>query len=182
MSKSDAVLNDRGFKFCPRCATALEWRDQGERPRLTCLASACGFVAWSNPIPAVGALIEHDGAMLLARGAGWPEGWFALITGYLEENEDPVAGIAREIKEEVGLTAVSTQVIGNYIFEKKNEVMLCYHVVCEGVVTLNHEIAEVKRYAPHELRPWPSSTGHAVADWMRARGLPVHYQERLGKR
>lgn len=170
--------NDYGFKFCPRCATALAWRDQGQRPRLSCPAPDCGFVEWSNPTPVVGALIEHDGAMLLARGTGWPEGWFALVTGYLEENEDPVAGIGREIKEELGLTAVSTHIIGNYIFERKNEVMLCYHVICEGEVTLNHEIAEVKRYQPHELRPWQSSTGHAVADWLKSRGLPVIYQSR----
>jgi NAD+ diphosphatase len=170
------------YRFCPRCATPLTARTFGDRDRAACSAADCGFVAWQNPVPVVGALIEHEGALLLARGTGWPPDWFALITGYLEENEDPVAGMAREIAEEVGLTAVTTSVIGNYIFPRKNEIMLCYHVQCEGVIKLNHEIAEVKRYAPHELRPWPSATGQAVADWLRARNLPVVYQERISKR
>lgn len=91
-------------------------------------------------------------------------------------------GIAREIMEELGLSAVSTHIIGNYIFERKNEVMLCYHVVCEGDIKLGEELAEYRRYKPHELRPWPRATGFAVADWMRSRGLPVEFVEFPGRR
>ena len=81
------------FKHCPRCATVLNDReiadDGGVRVRRACPANACGFVQWQNPTPAVGALVEHNGEIILARGAGWPEGAFALVTGYLEKNEDP---------------------------------------------------------------------------------------------
>ena len=68
---------------------------------------------------------------------------FFLVTGYLEAKEDPKAGVAREVKEEIGLDVVETSLIGNYIFERKNEIMLCYHVVAEGTIKLGHEIAEV---------------------------------------
>jgi hypothetical protein len=51
-------------------------------------------------------------------------------------------------------------------------------VVAIGTVTLNEELAEYKRYQPHELKPWPRATGFAVADWMRARGLAVEFVER----
>jgi NADH pyrophosphatase NudC (nudix superfamily) len=59
----------------------------GSRRRV-CSDTACGFVQRTNPTPAVGALVEHDGDIILARNARWPEGWFALITGYLEAEED----------------------------------------------------------------------------------------------
>jgi NAD+ diphosphatase len=160
-------------QFCPTCGARLIDRQFEARARKACPDATCGYVAWRNPTPVVGALIEYDGAMLLARGAGWPPDWFALITGYLEENEDPLAGLAREIHEEIGLRLLSAHQIGNYIFTRKNELMLCYHVVCDGTLRLNHEIAEVRRYRPEELRPWPGATGQAVADWLRARGLPV---------
>jgi NADH pyrophosphatase NudC (nudix superfamily) len=170
------------YRYCPLCAEPLITRTDPEgRRRRICPTQSCGYVFWSNPTPAVAALVEHRGDIILARGAGWPEGWFALVTGYLERNEDPIRAVAREIKEELGLDAVATNVIGNYIFERKNEVMLCYHVVCEGEINLGAELAEVRRYKPHELRPWPRATGYAVADWMRARRLPVEFVDFPGR-
>jgi len=170
------------FQFCPRCASPLAERefadDGGPRMRLACAGTDCEFVHWNNPVPAVGALVEHEGEIILARGAGWPEGAFALVTGYLEKNEDPLVGVAREVKEELNLDVIETNIIGNYIFERKNEVMLCYHVVAKGEVKLSPELADYRRYQPHELRPWPRATGLAVADWMRSRGLEVKFIDR----
>ena len=139
---------------------------------------ACGFVQWGNPVPCVGALVEHEGEIILARNAGWPEGFFALVTGYLEPLEDPKAAVVREVREELGLDVVESSLIGNYIFERKNEVMLCYHAVAAGEVRLGAELAEYRRCKPAELKPWKRATGLAVADWMRARGLPFEWSER----
>jgi NADH pyrophosphatase NudC (nudix superfamily) len=83
--------------------------------------------------------------------------------------------VAREVKEELGLDVTESHLIGNYIFERKNEIMLCYHAVATGTVRLGAELAEVRRYAPADLRPWPRATGFAVADWMRGRGLAVEF-------
>jgi NAD+ diphosphatase len=170
------------FKYCPRCASPLAERaaadDNGLMiTRRVCPDVSCGFVQWGNPTPAVGALVEHEGDIILARNARWPEGWFALITGYLEAKEDPAAAVKREVKEELNLDAVETTLIGNYIFERKNEVMLCYHVVTTGEVKLSPELCDYRRCKPHELKPWPRATGYAVADWMRARGLPFEYAD-----
>ncbi|MEQ1515296.1 MAG: NUDIX domain-containing protein [Usitatibacteraceae bacterium] len=170
------------FKFCPRCTAELIDReikdDGGVRTRRACPSNDCGFVQWQNPTPAVGALVEHEGEIILARGAGWPEGAFALVTGYLEKNEDPKIGVAREVKEEMNLDVVETTLIGNYIFERKNEIMLCYHVVATGEIKLSPELIDYRRYKPHELRPWPRATGFAVADWMTSRGLEVKFIDR----
>lgn len=149
--------------------------DAAARPRRVCPDPGCGFVQRVNPTPAVGALVEHDGEIVLARNAGWPEGWFALITGYLDAHEDPPAAVAREVKEELNLDVTSMNPIGNYIFERKNEVMLCYHAVATGEIRLSPELVEYRRYKPADLRPWPRATGLAVADWMRARALPFEF-------
>ncbi len=152
--------------------------ENGAKPgRRICSDVACGFVQRRNPTPAVGALVEHEGDIVLARNALWPEGWFALITGYLEGGEDPKTAVAREVKEELNLDAIATSVIGNYIFERKNEVMLCYHVVATGEVRLSAELSDYRRYKPQELRPWPRATGFAVAEWMTSRGLPFEYAD-----
>ncbi len=170
------------FNFYPNCAKPLTERtfaeDGGATLRRACQDDGCGFVHYENPTPAVGVLIEHEGSILLARGAGWPQGYFALITGYLEKNEDPRHGVGREVKEETNLDVVETEIIGNYIFERKNEVMLCYFAKCTGELKLSPELIDVKRYQPHELRPWPRATGLAVADWMTSRGLDVIFVDR----
>ena len=127
--------------------------------RRVCSDAACGFVQRTNPTPAVGALVEYKGNIILARNVKWPEGWFALITGYLEAGEEPTAAVQRELKEELNLDAVEIHPIGNYIFERKNEVMLCYHVVAAGELKLGAELCDYRRYKPHELKPWPRATG-----------------------
>lgn len=170
------------FRFCPWCAAGLAPRavpgDGGPVDRLACTRPDCGFVHWRNPTPAVGALVEHQGEIILARNKLWPEGMFALVTGFLEAREDPVQAVIREVKEELGLAVASTHLIGNYIFERKNEVMLCYHAVATGTVVLGEELAEYRRVPPARLRPWRRATGLAVADWMRARGLEFEWDER----
>jgi NADH pyrophosphatase NudC (nudix superfamily) len=143
--------------------------------RRVCSGAACGFVQRMNPTPAVGALVEHEGDIILARNVKWPEGWFALITGYLEAGEAPEAAVARELKEELNLDLAEIHPIGNYIFERKNEVMLCYHVVATGELKLGDELCDYRRCKPNELKPWPRATGLAVADWMKARGLEVEF-------
>ena len=170
------------FRFCPHCATPLDLRavpgDGGPVDRLACTAGACGYVNWNNPTPAVGAIVEHEGEIILARNAGWPPGFFALVTGYLEAREDPLHAVVREVKEELDLDVVEANIVGNYIFERKNEIMLCYHVVARGTVKLSGELAEYRRYKPAELKPWKRATGLAVADWMRSRGLAFEWEER----
>jgi len=170
------------FMFCPRCAQPMSdvtTTAEGHTglPRRVCTNPACGFVQRRNPTPAIGALVEYEGDIILARNAQWPEGWFALITGYLEANEDPKVAVAREVKEELNLDVQAAAPIGNYIFERKNEVMLCYHVVASGEIQLSPELSAYRRYKPEELRPWPRATGFAVADWMRARGLPFEFAD-----
>ena len=145
--------------------------------RRVCADAQCAFVQRRNPTPAVGALVELDGDIILARNVRWPPEWFALITGYLEANEDPRAAVAREVDEELGLETISITPIGNYPFQQKNEVMLCYHALTRGEVRLGAELVEYRRYKPHQLRPWPRATGLAVADWMTTRGLPFEFQD-----
>jgi NAD+ diphosphatase len=49
------------YRFCPLCATPLEWlsalEDSGLKERLRC-AAACGWTHWNNPTPVLAAIIE----------------------------------------------------------------------------------------------------------------------------
>lgn len=160
----------RPFKFCPRCARPLETSAEGGLQRQRCPDKACGFVHWNNPVPVVAAIIEHEGKVLLARNRMWPEKMFGLVTGFLEANEIPQEGILREVEEEVGLTGRIESFVGHYGFPQMNQLIIAFHVVTEGEVRVGDEIAEVILLSPDKVRPWPTGTGHAVRDWLAARG------------
>jgi len=156
-------------KFCPYCGTELALKNIEGKERLSCLREDCPYVFWDNPLPVVAALIEYDGKVLLARNKAWPEKIFALITGFLEKGETPQAAITREIKEELGLDATAVSLIGLYAFFEQNQLIIAYHVVCTGSITLGDELAETKLIPFEKLRPWPFGTGLAVQDWLEKR-------------
>ena len=159
----------RVWQFCPCCSARLVARDVDGVPRLAC-TDDCGFVHWDNPAPVLAALVELGGRIVLARNRAWGAGAFGLITGFLERDEDPVAGVAREVGEELGLRAQAITLIGVYPFARKHEVIIVYHVVAEGEITLNEELAEVRLIALEKLQAWDFGTGLAVRDWLQRRG------------
>jgi NAD+ diphosphatase len=160
----------RAFRFCPRCATPLQTTHEGGAERQRCPDPACGFVHWNNPVPVVAAIVEHEGKVILARNKLWPEKFFALITGFLEKNEQPEVAVLREVEEELGLKAHTPTLVGHYTFDQLNQLIIAYHVLAEGTVTLGEELADWRAIEPAKLRPWPAATGLALRDWMIARG------------
>ncbi|RYX97595.1 MAG: NUDIX hydrolase [Comamonadaceae bacterium] len=171
------------FRFCPNCATPLEWvaqmEDGGEKERLRC--PACGYTHWNNPTPVLAAVVEYHGQILLARNAAWQGRRFALITGFMEAGETPLGGIEREIQEETNLQTTSLDLIGVYDFQRMNQVIIAYHAVCTGEVKLSPELVEYQLYAPEDVKCWPAGTGYAMADWLKSRGYTPEFVE-WGKR
>jgi NAD+ diphosphatase len=164
-----------GFRYCPRCATALAdieaEEDGGPRSRLRC--PACQWTHWNNPTPVLAAIIEctdREGRVLLARNAAWPGRMFALVTGFMEAGETPEEGIRREVAEETSLEVHGLELVGVYDFQRMNQVIIAYHALARGEVRLSPELAEYKLFAPGDIRCWRAGTGMALAQWLRARG------------
>ena len=157
------------MRYCPRCTTPLEDREDGGKDRRACPDLDCGYIYYDNPTPVVAALVEHEGAVLLARNKGWPETWFGLVAGFLERGETPEDGVLREVEEELGLHGEIVERIGVYSFFQMNQLILAYHIHADGEVRLGEELADYKRVPPEKLRPWAHGTGHAVRDWLAAR-------------
>ena len=169
-------MTPQNWRFCPQCGAPLEWAAVAGAERQACYAPGCGFVRWDNPVPVVAAVIEcvdRDGAVLLARNHVWPERMFALVTGFLERGESPEEAVVREVREETALEAESVRLLGVYPFERKNEVIIGFHVRARGEIVLNEELAEFRLVPPARLRPWPRATGLFLRDWLLVQGLPV---------
>ena len=168
------------WRYCPQCAHELAAitldEDGGPKERLRC--PRCGFTHWNNPVPVLAAIIEcadREGRILLARNAAWTGRMFALVTGFMEAGESPEQGIAREVAEETSLRVESTSLVGVWDFQRMNQLIVAYHVVARGEIVLSPELAEYKLFAPGDIVCWPAGTGHAVAAWLRSRGIEPRY-------
>ena len=157
------------IRFCARCGALLETRVIGGAERRACTAPDCNYVFWGNPVPVVAALVEHQGAIVLANNVDWPEHLFGLVTGYLEREETAEAAVLREVEEELGLPGTVQSLIGIYPFARMNQLIIAYHVLATGTIRLGSELRAVRHVAPSTLRAWDFGTGLAVRDWLQRR-------------
>jgi NAD+ diphosphatase len=162
------------YKFCPKCGAELNWADVDGRRRQKCPSPTCDYVYWENPTPVVAALVEHDGKVILIRNKGWPEKWFGIVAGFLEKDETPEQGALREVREELGLAGEVVSLIGLYIFDRMNQLILAFHIRASGEIVLGDELEGVRAVSPDKLRPWDLGTGQAVKDWLKARQKGSH--------
>lgn len=103
----------RPARYCPHCATRLGPADDHGTMRPTC--PACGFIAYRNPAPAVGVIVERAGRILLVRRKFEPmAGGWSLPAGFMEYGEGPEDTARRETREETGLDVALTGLCGAY--------------------------------------------------------------------
>jgi NAD+ diphosphatase len=157
------------FTYCPKCASPLVDRVVDREPRHACSGN-CGYVHYDNPTPVVAAVVEHEGAVVLARNRAWPRTFYGLITGFLERGETPEQCALREVKEELNLDSTVSTLIGVYAFERMNQVIIAYHVPATGAIALNEELDDYRHVPYDRCRYWPAGTGYALRDWLRSRG------------
>jgi 8-oxo-dGTP diphosphatase len=97
-----------GWRYCPRCASELRREDN----RVDC--DRCGFCRYGSSVPTASAFVlDEDGRILLARRAIEPDaGKWDVPGGFLEEGEEPVAGLRRELREEAGIEVDVGEFVG----------------------------------------------------------------------
>ncbi|WP_144797907.1 NUDIX domain-containing protein [Microbacterium paludicola] len=113
-------------------------------------------------LPAVSAVIRNDaGEVLLALSHGDDE--WALIGGGLEPGEEPAAAILREIREELGVEAAVSQIVGAYAGEalfitypngdRCAYVTTAYacRLLSEALIIEEGELREVAWFTPEEI-------------------------------
>jgi len=168
------------YKFCPNCSKPLVAKIVKELERQVCTDTEnCGFVHWDNPIPVVAAVVECETDIILVQSIGWPKHFYGLVTGFLEKDEEVEKAACREVEEELGLEVLESNFIGIYPPFRNNQIIIAYHVkVKDGTIQLDtSELAAYKRVPLAKIRPWKYSTGLALNDWLKSKGIERAFME-----
>lgn len=87
-------------RFCGSCGSPLHHKS--DERAMQC--SRCNLTVYPKISPAIIVAIICNDKILLARNAGFTANWYSLIAGYVDAGETLEETVAREVKEEVGLT------------------------------------------------------------------------------
>ena len=91
----------RETQFCARCGAPLVLVASGHRAQ--CTNADCGRLHFPRTDAAIIVLVEHEGACLLGRQAGWPKGRYSTLAGFVEPGEALEDAVRREVAEESGV-------------------------------------------------------------------------------
>src|SRR3546814_10889493 len=95
------------------------------RDRMVC--DDCGWIHYTNPKIVVGAVVSHDGRILLCRRAIEPRrGFWTIPAGYLEERETAEAGAMREAQEEACADITLDGLLAVYSIPRISQIQLIW--------------------------------------------------------
>lgn len=139
-----------GWRYCPRCGEAIAKRNG----YVEC--DACGFRAYANSVPGTEAVIlDGNGRVLLGRRAFDPAaGLWDLPGGFLNEDEEPLAALEREVREETGLEIATRAFVGFYLEPYDGRTVLCLTWLADrvgGDERAGDDLAELQWFERDEI-------------------------------
>jgi NAD+ diphosphatase len=140
----------RAHPFCPRCGAATEPAQGGWLRR--CTAEGSEHYPRTD-VAVIMSVVDRDDRLLLARGAGWGEGRFSVLAGFLEPGESLPVAVAREVREEVGLEVTDIEYLGDQPWPFPTSLMVGFTARAVGtdLVLQDSEIAEARWFSRQEL-------------------------------
>lgn len=144
-----------GWRHCPECGSD---RLQLDGSKASC--PNCGRVVYANPAPTASALIVDDESrVLLARRAGDPgAGLWDLLGGFVDEGEEGLAALRRELREELDVEIEPGEFLGALPDTYGDDGVYTLNLywtarIASGEPTLSDELEEIAWFALDALPP-----------------------------
>ncbi|MBB6481384.1 NAD(+) diphosphatase [Spirochaeta isovalerica] len=139
----------RNHRFCGKCGSATETAEMGQARY--CSKGTCATPHYPRTDPAVIVVVTRDDKCLLARKAGWPEGMYSIVAGYVDHGESLEDAVVREVFEETGIHVRSTEYHSSQPWPFPYTLMLGYFAEAdEGDIVVDHNELEDARWFSRE--------------------------------
>ncbi|OBK10139.1 NAD(+) diphosphatase [Mycobacterium asiaticum] len=162
------ILDDTSSQLVSSALALLNWHDSARFSPVDGTPTKPARSGWSrvNLVtgqeefprvdPAVICLV-HDGAdrAVLARQATWPPRMFSLLAGFVEAGESFEVCVAREIREEIGLTVRDVRYLGSQPWPFPRSLMVGFHAEADPTEEFSFndgEIVEAAWFTRDEVR------------------------------
>ncbi len=141
----------RTHTHCPRCGNPTQPAQAGWLR--VCPADRSEHYPRTDPA-VIMSVVDADDRLLMARGAGWGEGRFSVLAGFVEPGESLEAAVAREVFEEVGIEVDDVRFLGDQPWPFPTSIMLGFTARARSteLVLQFSEIAEARWFTRDELR------------------------------
>ncbi len=155
----------RNNRYCGQCGH--QTRDKsGERAKI---CPACGLVNYPRLSPAVIVAVTRGDRLLLASNKRFKPGFYSVLAGFVEPGETLEDCVAREIKEEVGISVKNIRYFGSQPWPFPNSLMVGFLADhAGGEINANRsEITEAGWFEADNLPPIPPriTIARQLIDW-----------------
>ena len=138
-------------RFCPRCGAPTVLAKGGWQRDCT----RCGAEHFPRTDPVTIMLVEHAGPLgghlLLGRKAGFPEGSYSALAGFVEPGETIEEAVAREVFEEAGVIVRDVTYIASQPWPFPSQLMIACHAWADDdKVTIDRTELEDARWFTRE--------------------------------
>lgn len=136
-------------RFCGTCGAPTVVGGGGSLRRCT----SCAAEHFPGPHPVVIMVVWRGDRCLLGRGRGWAEARFSALAGFVDQGETLEEAVAREVKEEAGLTVDEVVYHASQPWPFPMSLMIgCFaHVSDEDVNVDPEELAEARWFSRDEI-------------------------------
>ncbi|MDO1528822.1 NAD(+) diphosphatase [Fulvimonas sp. R45] len=170
----------RETRHCTRCGAPLAVVSAGHR--LQCTDPACGRLHFPRTDAAIIVIVEHGGACLLGRQAGWPPGRYSTLAGFVEPGEALEDAVRREVWEEAGVAVGEVHYHSSQPWPMPASLMVGFtaFATSPAIAPRDGELEDARWFTPRQIvdgladgslrTPTRLSVSyHLLADWLRER-------------
>jgi NAD+ diphosphatase len=147
----------RTHRFCANCGAPTEIEEGGHLRR----CPACGREHHPRTDPVVIMLVTRGDSVLLGRQARWPPGRYSALAGFVEPGESLEEAVAREVREESGVTVGPPRYVSSQPWPFPSSLMLGFVAPWEAgePAVGDEELEDVRWFARGDLEAAVAGSG-----------------------
>jgi len=141
----------RETRHCPYCGSPLVLVASGHRAQ--CTNNDCGRMHFPRTDAAVIVIVEHDGACLLGRQAGWPKGRYSTLAGFVEPGEALEDAVRREVAEEAGVVVGDVHYHSSQPWPLPQSLMVGFtaKAIARTIRLRDNELEDARWFTPQDI-------------------------------